>query len=94
MYYNVRTEVWGWMRDWLKAGAAKIPDDPELAADLTAPGYDTARGKRFHGSIQLEHKDDLKARGEASPPASERFTLDTHEKRFAVSRTGETYVLC
>jgi hypothetical protein len=67
MYYNVRTEVWGWMRDWLKAGAAKIPDDPELAADLTAPGYDTARGKRFHGSIQLEHKDDLKARGEASP---------------------------
>ena len=25
------------------------------------------RGKRFHGSITLEHKDDLKARGEASP---------------------------
>ena len=46
-------EVWGWMRDWLKAGA-EIPDDPELAVDLTAPGYDTARGKRFHGSIQLE----------------------------------------
>ena len=39
----------------------------ELAVDLTAPGYDTVRGKRFHGSITLEHKDDLKARGEASP---------------------------
>ena len=52
------------MRDWLKAGA-QIPDDPELAVDLTAPGYDTARGKRFHGSIMLEHKEDLKARGEA-----------------------------
>jgi hypothetical protein len=66
MYFNVRTEVWGWMRDWLKAGA-EIPDNPELAVDLCAPGYDTVRGKRFHGSITLEHKDDLKARGEASP---------------------------
>jgi len=36
MYFNVRTEVWGWMRDSLKAGA-EIPDDPELAVDLTAP---------------------------------------------------------
>jgi hypothetical protein len=26
MYFNKRTEVWGWMRDWLKAGA-EIPDD-------------------------------------------------------------------
>ena len=66
MYFNKRTEVWGWTRDWLKAGA-EIPDDPELATDLTSPGYDTARGKRFHGSIILESKDDLKARGVASP---------------------------
>jgi hypothetical protein len=66
MYFNKRTEIWGWMRDWLKAGA-EIPDDPELAVDLCSPGYETTRGKRFHGSIQLEHKDDLKARGEASP---------------------------
>lgn len=46
---------------------AEIPDDPELAVDLCAPGYETTRGKRFHGSIQLEHKEDLKARGEGSP---------------------------
>jgi hypothetical protein len=62
------------MRDWLKAGA-EIPDDPELAVDLTAPGYDTARGKRFHGSIQLEHKDDLKARGEASPDDGDTLAM-------------------
>jgi hypothetical protein len=74
MYFNKRTEVWGWMRDWLKAGA-EIPDDPELAVDLTAPGYDTARGKRFHGSIQLEHKDDLKARGEASPDDGDTLAM-------------------
>src|SRR5690349_18721733 len=44
MYYNRRSEVWGLLRDWLKAGA-EIPDDPELAVDLCSPGYDTARGK-------------------------------------------------
>jgi hypothetical protein len=85
MYYNVRTEVWGWMRDWLKAGA-EIPDDPELAVDLTTPGYDTARGKRFHGSIQLEHKDDLKARGEASPDDGDTLAMTFAVKVAAKSR--------
>ena len=50
------------------------------------PGHDTARGKRFHGSIQLEHKDDLKARGEASPDDG-----DTLAMTFAVKlRAGES----
>ncbi len=74
MYYNKRTEIWGWCREWLKAGA-EIPDDPELAVDLTAPGYDTARGKRFHGSIMLEAKEDLKARGEASPDDGDTLAM-------------------
>ena len=74
MYFNKRTEVWGTMRDWLKAGA-EIPDDPELAVDLTSPGFDTARGKRFHGTIQLESKDELKARGEASPDDGDALAL-------------------
>ena len=30
--------VWGKMRDWLKSGA-EIPDEPELADDLTAVEY-------------------------------------------------------
>ena len=74
MYFNKRTEVWGMMRDWLKAGA-EIPDDPELAVDLCAPGYETTRGKRFHGSIQLEHKEDLKARGESSPDDGDALAM-------------------
>lgn len=74
MYFNRRTEIWGWMRDWLKAGA-EIPDDPELAVDLTAPGYDIARGKRFSGSIMLEQKQDLKARGEASPDDGDTLAM-------------------
>ena len=85
MYFNVRTEVWGWMRDWLKAGA-EIPDDPELAVDLTTPGYDTTRGKRFHGSIQLEHKDNLKARGEASPDDGDTLAMTFAVKVAAKSK--------
>jgi len=77
-YFNRRAEVWGLMRDWLKAGA-EIPDDVELASNLTAPGYSTASGKRFHGSIILESKDDLKSRGEASPDDG-----DTRAMTFAV----------
>jgi phage terminase large subunit len=62
------------MRDWLKAGG-EIPDDPELANDLTTPGFDHAHGKRFHGSIILESKDDLKARGEASPDDGDTLAM-------------------
>ena len=73
-YFNKRAECWGWMRDWLKAGG-EIPDNPEMANDLTTPGYDHAHGKRFHGSIILESKDDLKARGEASPDFGDTLAM-------------------
>lgn len=73
-YFNKRAECWGLARDWLKAGA-EIPDDTELATDLTTPGYDTAHGKRFHGSIILESKDDLRARGEASPDDGDTLAM-------------------
>jgi hypothetical protein len=56
-FYNRRAEVWGSMRQWLVDGA-EIPDDPELADDLTNPEY-------FFSSkdqIQLEKKEDMQAR--------------------------------
>jgi len=84
-YFNKRTEVWGMVRDWLKAGA-EIPDDPELAVDLTSPGFDTARGKRFHGTIQLESKDDLKARGEESPDDGDTLAMTFAVKVAAKAR--------
>lgn len=46
----------------LKAGA-QIPDDPELEVDLTGPQY----GYSNKSQIQLEKKEDMKARGLASP---------------------------
>lgn len=70
-YYNKRAEVWGLMRDWLRDGA-EIPDDPELAADLTTPEYGL-RGD--HGQIQLERKDDMRKRGLNSPDCADMLAM-------------------
>lgn len=73
-HFNKRAEVWCATRDWLKAGA-EIPDDGELDADLTGPTYDLAGGKRQHGAIILESKDDMKARGLASPDSGDCLAM-------------------
>ncbi len=73
-WFNRRAECWGLMAAWLKAGA-QIPDDPELAADLTSPLY----GYSNKSQIQLERKEDLRSRGLASPDSA-----DTLAYTFAV----------
>lgn len=74
MYFNKRTEVWGWMKEWLSANA-QIPDDPELDRQLTGPMFDIVRGKVQHGSIFLEHKDDMKKRGLESPDKGDTLAM-------------------
>ena len=56
-YANKRAEMWGGMREWLKGGT--IPDDPDLAAQLTGIeyGYITRDGQDV---ILLEKKSDMK----------------------------------
>ena len=69
MYFNLRAECWGKMRDWLVTG--QIPDDPELASDLTGPEY-------YHSNqnqIQLEKKDDMKSRGLSSPDCGDQLAM-------------------
>jgi len=61
-YFNKRAEVWGKMRDALKAGM-EIPDDPELADQLTGIRYKYSSDQK----IQLERKDEMKLRGLMSP---------------------------
>jgi hypothetical protein len=69
-YFNRRAECWGSMRDWLMAGA-QIPDDPELEIDLTGPEY----GFSNKSQIQLERKEDMKARGLSSPDAGDCLAM-------------------
>jgi hypothetical protein len=65
---NKRSEMWCAMAQWLKAGA--IPNDPELKAQLTGPEYTEAPL-----GILLERKQDMAARGLASPDIADALAL-------------------
>lgn len=67
---NKRAEMWVGMRDWLKAGGC-IPDIKELRSDLTAPEY----GYDGKDRIQLEKKEDMKARGIPSPDRGDCLSM-------------------
>ena len=68
-YANKRAEIWGTMRDWLRTGA--IAGTADLKADLTGVEY----GYNMRDEIQLEAKDDMKARGMASPDLGDALAL-------------------
>jgi hypothetical protein len=65
---NKRSSMWCAMAQWLKAGA--IPNDPELKAQLIGPEH----SENPHG-IVLERKEDMKARGLASPDIADALAL-------------------
>jgi hypothetical protein len=68
-YANKRAEMWGFMKEWCKAGC--LPDDQELAADLKAVDY----GYDGSDAILLERKDDMRRRGLASPDDGDALAL-------------------
>ena len=70
MYFNRRAEVWGLLRDALAAGM-EIPNEPELASDLTSLEYYISNKQQ----IQLEKKEELKARGFSSPDAGDALAM-------------------
>lgn len=80
MYFNKRAEVWGLMAECLKAGA-QLPKDPELIDDLTGPQY-AFNSKQL---LQLESKDDMRARGVSSPDIGDAFAM-TFAVRLAAKR--------
>lgn len=70
MYINVRAEMWGQMRDWLR-GEVELPKNQELIDELTQPEY----GFNAKMQIQLESKDDMKKRGLSSPDIADSLAL-------------------
>lgn len=56
---NKRAEMWCAVRDWLEAGGV-LPSELRLKQDLSAPRYTYANAR---GRLQLESKDDMRARG-------------------------------
>ena len=70
-YFNKRAEMWGDMKDWLKAGGI-ISDDTELRDDLTGP---EKIDRNDDGKIQLESKKDMKTRGLPSPDSGDSLAI-------------------
>lgn len=69
-YVNRRAEMWHNMKVWLKERGS-IPNEPELVDDLLAPLYKYDAASR----IQLEKKEDMKARGMPSPDVGDALAL-------------------
>ncbi len=69
MYGNMRAQMWGEMREWLKT--ASIPNDRFLKTDLISPKMKPDS----RGTIFLESKKDMKARGLASPDAADAIAV-------------------
>jgi hypothetical protein len=70
-YFNRRIEMWDGMRGWLRKGGM-IEDDQRLRQGLTAPEYGFAGRAQ---QMQLESKDDLKARGMPSPDEADALSM-------------------
>lgn len=73
-FYNHRAEIWDRMRAWVKEAAHLPADDPSLMTDLTGPEYSYDRFNR----LVLEKKEDMKARGLASPDSADALALTFH----------------
>ncbi len=73
-YANKRAEMWGRMRDWLKGDVA-LPDDDGLKSALIGLEY----GFNTKNAIQLEKKEDMKARGLASPDEADALAYSFAE---------------
>jgi hypothetical protein len=69
-YYNKRAEIWGNMRDAIKAGI-ELPNDNELNEELTGVEYGFSNKQQ----IQLERKEDMKKRGLSSPDCADALSL-------------------
>lgn len=69
-YSNKRAEMWGRMRDAIKAGM-QLPKDDELTDELTHIEY----GFNAKQQIQLEKKADMKKRGLSSPDCADALAL-------------------
>lgn len=70
LYANVRAELWGRMREWLK-GDVDIPNHPGLLDGLVQPEY----GFNNRMQLQLERKEDMKGRGLASPDEADALAV-------------------
>jgi hypothetical protein len=89
MYGNMRAQMWGDMREWLKT--ASIPNDRYLKTDLISPNMKPDS----KGTIFLESKKDMKSRGLASPDAADAiavtFAFPVAHREYVEKKSNRAY---
>jgi len=97
-YFNLRAQMWGKMKEWLEYEGGCLPLEPaQLGHDVVGPQYGYAQRQQ----IQLERKEDMKARGLPSPDYGDALALTfarplqgaqtLHRQQYAVA-TGNPLV--
>ena len=71
MYFNRRAEMWVKVLNWLTAGQVEIPDDPQLALQLTSQEYFFDKKDRY----QMLSKDNAKSVGFSSPDRADALCM-------------------
>ena len=70
-FLNLRAELFDGLRQRFQEGRIRIPDDPDLIAELSALRYSFSSS----GQVRLESKDELRARGITSPDRADALML-------------------
>lgn len=71
-FKNLRAELWSDMREWFQGEmAVQIPDDDLLNGEICSLGFK----ENSSGQLQIESKDDLRARGMPSPDGADALSL-------------------
>lgn len=71
-FKNLRAELWSDMRDWFQGEMpVQVPDDDTLHGELCSLGFK----ENSQGQLQIESKDDLRARGMPSPDGADALSL-------------------
>jgi hypothetical protein len=86
-YFNLRSEMWFRLRDWVRAGGS-LPNEPDLLRELTAPTYTF-----FKGKFRLEEKEQIKKRLKFSPDKADALAItfcipDQPTQKFRQSQAG------
>lgn len=85
-FYDKRSEMWGFMRYWLDAGAM-LGDDQDLASELTAIEYNYAPRDGVDGLV-IEGREELRKRGLAAVNAADALALSFAYK---VAKTDQSW---
>jgi len=73
-YLNKRANMWGDMKDWMKAGGC-LPKRQQLADDLVGPEYEILSTGANAGKLKLESKKDMDKRGIPSPSEADAVAI-------------------